>query len=325
MRPEVITEGVQPKAITKTHPPINRKNYWILIGIIPTLLLSALMVYIIVRNSSQNEESTIIPTQEEMKKDQDGYEIVDPYWWSSKLTDQELVDASEALSTGIKINDDQNDFYHPPEGTIQPDGMPDNPNPFPIPFTDLKSVSIGADDENLYIKYEYGGVFPDQAPTYQGEMIYDVGAKVAQMHYVTKSGIADQADVAGSVMLYDGDAKRTFAIGRLLNEYRITPTGNYDETGDETFERSGQDQGKIFGGSGYNYVLCMLPLSLFDIELGTEITFESGSEAHSASFHHEAIDNLGVGDLQFSPIFTHVLGSDSYQVSPNPWNDTRAE
>ena len=79
-------------------------------------------------------------------------EIQDKYAKNGKgeltrsFTSAELQAAEKALQNGVKIDDQQNDFYKIPPGTVQPDGRPDNPNPYPLPWTDFRSVNFGADE-----------------------------------------------------------------------------------------------------------------------------------------------------------------------------------
>src|SRR4030042_7190600 len=61
------------------------------------------------------------------------------------FTDTQLAAANLAIANGIKIEDPQYDWYKFPDGSIQTDGRPDNSEPYPLPWTDFRSASIGAD------------------------------------------------------------------------------------------------------------------------------------------------------------------------------------
>jgi hypothetical protein len=127
------------------------KRFW-WIGVLIIVVVVVIICGFILTNNKQEEVT-----------DEEGADVTEndgAYAWVTKLTEIELEAANLALSQGIKIDDPEGDFYVPVEGSVQADGRPDNPTPYPIPFTDLKSLSMGADQENLYIKLEVWGEYP---------------------------------------------------------------------------------------------------------------------------------------------------------------------
>ena len=76
------------------------------------------------------------------------------------FTEAQLKAANTALASGVEINDPQNDWVKVPKGTKQPDGRYDNDQPYPLGWTDYRSLSIGADQNYIYFKYRFWGEFP---------------------------------------------------------------------------------------------------------------------------------------------------------------------
>lgn len=288
------------------------------------LLMIVTSVVIIVFMSNSNNKQGITPLNDEVNIQENNKN--DVYSWATKFSDAELEAANAALSQGIKINDPENDFYHPPIGSVQADGRPDNPNPYPIPFTDLKSLTVGADAQYIYVKLEHWGEFPLQAYSYEGELIHGVGSQIENFTYTNQSGITDIANLAISIIYVDKkqgqkpEEYKPLPEGRLLNSYYLSPQG-VDETLETVYEKSGTT-GLVFGGPGYNYVIAAYPLSILDIAYGTEVTFNCTMESGSTTFHHEAADFIleGSGNAKSGADIKYILGSNKYENLGVPEN-----
>jgi hypothetical protein len=295
-------------------PSIFRRFWWMIL----TVLLFSIIVAVSLVYVLRSRDKEVISDESEGETIQ--LEEDDPYAWVIEFSEEELQHANQALSGGITINAPENDFYHPPEGSVQADGRPDNPNPYPIPFTDLKRVTVGADGENLYVKYEFWGEFPTEAYVYENEMIHAVGAKMTEFTFTDSDGDEDVAELDLSVMYIEkpeGVDPRDYPPmnPKMLLEYRITPLG-LDETMETIFESTGNsDIGRAFGGPGYDYLLGSYPLSLFDISLGDIVEFSVTTESGSTTFHHEGSDFLldAPPPAKSGSKIQYTLGEDTYE------------
>jgi len=288
---------------------IIKRFWWIAVLIIVAI---ALIIGFVLTFSKKQEK----PSD---NNDNEGENDEGAYTWATKLSGTELEAAHSALSQGIKIDDPENDFYQFPVGSVQGDGRPDNPDPYPIPFTDLKSLALGADEQNLYVKFEYWGEFPLEAYSYEGEMIHGVGAQIEGFTFTNKFGVEDVANLAVSLIYVDKkegqrpEEYETLPTGRLLTSYYMTPQG-VDETLETIYETSG-NTGSVFGGPGYDYIIAAYPLNLLSIEYGDEVTFGCTVETGSSTFHHEAADFiLDVPEnAKSGATIKYVLGSNTYE------------
>lgn len=236
---------------------------------------------------------------------------------SLPFTPQQLQKAEEALSTGITIEDPQNDWYLPKEGTMQWD-KPDNSNPYSLGYTDLKSLNIGADEKYLYVKFIFYDVFPEKMQNYEGDDIYSTGAKISELNYITKEGKNDSADLDLSIeyVTFEGDRKNIshapLEKTQVSHNALISPIGQ-DEVGETLFEKR-NGEGLVAGGSGTDYILSAFPLEEFNISYGQSISFTSSAETGSAKYHHECIDIiLGVENTKFGETIRYTLGSNTYE------------
>lgn len=225
------------------------------------------------------------------------------------FTKSELSAANAALAKGISIEDPQNDWYKFPTGSIQPDGRPDNSDPYPLPWTDFRSVSVGADANYIYFKFRFWGQFPKEQITYNGDEMGSPGGKITSFTFTNNEGVLDSADLGGGI-IYDSDP--FIGCGAM-----ISPQG-LDETM-ETIFKIHTSEGMAEGGPGADNIICAFPLKLFNLKLGDSVTFDSSTETGSTKFHHEAMDNLlDVPGSKFGNKVKYILGTDKYEVIENP-------
>lgn len=235
-----------------------------------------------------------------------------------KFSPSELELANEALSKGVRIEDPENDFYKFPKGSIQGDGRPDNTNPYPLNFTDLKSFSIGADENYIYIKYEFYGKFPNKIVRYNEDLIISTNAKLEEIEFTNSNGVQDSASLINDVtyVYYDGKqfgADYNPVISPCGGQMALISPDGEDETREPIYKTM-SGKGLIYGGPGYDYIIGAYPLDLFGIKYGDEITFSMSTETGSSIYHHEAVDFLlGKSGEKGGDRIRYKLGSDTYE------------
>ena len=292
--------------------------WWVFLIVIIFGIGLAVFIYAAINGNIYDWKIQALNDKVGAAKDSNEIKTEDQYYWATKMSDMQLEKANKALLQGIKIDDPQNDFYHPQAGTIQGDGRPDNTDPYPIPFTDLKSFSIGADNENLYVKYEFWGEFPQEAFSYNGELIHGIGATI-RFTFVNTEGAQDVAELGDCVIYINkigqNPTKWQPMSPRVLHELRLSPIG-LDEKGETIYKKEdNSNSGAIIGGPGFNYFESYYPLSIFGIEYGDIVLLSIITETGSVTFHHEAADFLldqpGV-NAKAGATIKYVLGSNTY-------------
>ncbi|HOZ89103.1 MAG TPA: hypothetical protein PK737_02600 [Bacilli bacterium] len=229
------------------------------------------------------------------------------------FSDDELTAADTALNNGIKINDPKEDWYPVAKGTKQPDGRYDNPAPYPLPWTDIKSLTIGADHKYLYVKFEFWGAFPKKSVIYNKDFISSVTAKITNFTFTRNDGQVDYADLIQNVWYCDMQDKTQSGDKPMVSQLAmISPNGQSEQQ--EILYKTMTSKGLLEGGPGTNYLLAAYPLSLFEIKFGDEVSFSAAFEAGSTKFHHEAIDNmLEEQNAKQGNTIKYLLGSNTYE------------
>jgi len=244
-------------------------------------------------NEKGLEDSQRQPPQEQIEIIDDQV-IVNDYGDSRRgeptkaFNSYQLVAIENALSKGITIQDDQNDWETTPD--TLPEGEVDNENPYPLPWTDLKSVSFGADENYIYFKFQFWGNFPREPVTYEGDLIQGVGTYVAQLRF--GQGKHDWAQLQDTISYMDAANTSEIATApQLHHSAMISPTGERDEKLDDIYEQNSRE-GMIGGGADTDYLLAAYPLELLGLKYGDTTTFNLGSESHSTKYHHVAKDHI---------------------------------
>ncbi|MDD5189805.1 MAG: hypothetical protein PHE50_02040, partial [Dehalococcoidales bacterium] len=210
--------------------------------------------------------------------------------------------------------DPQGDYFPVPQGTIQGDGRFDNSNPYPLPWTEFRSVTFGADDNYIYFNFQFWGEFPKKGILYNDDLLWSTLAKVEQFTFHNQYGKEDSATLAGIVSFVTeyGDGERIAAAKPDIGLNTMLSPQAMDATG-ETIYKTLTGAGMVAGGAGNDYVLCAFPLSLFGIHPGDEVNFSFSTETGSSKFHHEAIDFiLGHEGVKLGEKITYVLGGNTY-------------
>jgi hypothetical protein len=235
---------------------------------------------------------------------------------SRPFTTSELQKANEVLANGVRIEDPKDDFYIIPEEVIEGDGRPNNYNPYPLGYTDMKSFTVAADETYLYLKYEFWDKFPSKLPSYEGDFIWITGPAVGEMLFY-RDGKADLAHIVTEIVYSTGPPTSDNEVWpakkpELRHNIMMTPIG-LDSTGDN-IPKSRTGLGMVTGGCGTDYVLSAVPLSLFGLKLGDEIIFSVADETGSAKYHHESVDLLlEEGNNKIGDKIRYKLGASTYE------------
>jgi hypothetical protein len=256
---------------------------------------------------------------------QDAYDAWKPF--SAK----ELKAAEAALAAGVTITDPANDWAPISEGT-QPDGRMDNGNPYPISFTDVKSMTFGADSQYLYLKVELYDIIPTKVVYWQNtefnkeDFIHSFSCNFGLSHFLNRNtGKADGGLMQLGVSYVEGDPRDNLVNPKFLNPPVVaisnfaTVTGNKDKNNEDTYNVSNGD-GRTGGGAGKNYVIGAFPLSNFGLQFGDVIEFDFSMETGSKLFHHECVDVILDCGYKAGETIRYKLGANTYESLGPPAN-----
>lgn len=303
----------------------NFKRYWWIILAIITIaaIFFAIVNYMQIlqlnkeiydlKNSYKVEDGS--STQDGSKSEEDKGNKNEKGEMPEVFSSQELKNAEEAFAQGIKIDDPQNDFFKFPLNSVQPDGRLDNPDSYPLAYTDLKSLAVGADKNYIYFKFEFWGKFPEDTPEYNNDILISTGAKIEEFTFTGKNGNKDSAELGDGVnyvRYLDNGAftKAKSTIGQLA---MISPVGQDELL--ETIYQTKNGKGLIYGGPNYDYIIGAYPLDLFGINYGDVVTFRCSTETGSQMFHHECIDLLlDIEGTKFGSSIEYKVGSNQYKL-----------
>lgn len=231
---------------------------------------------------------------------------------TKSFTDIQLSAANVALESGIKMDDPENDWLKIAKGTTQSDGKEDNPEPYPLGWTDLKNLNIGADENFLYIKFSFWDRIPDRAFSYNGDKMDGGSAKINYFTFTNSAGKKDWADLTTPISLRE-QSNGKLMPGAIMA--MISPKG--EDTNRKTLFTTYSKDGLFAGGPGENYLLSAFPLNQFNLKLGDKVTFDCSVEISSEKYHHEAIDHLFERNgSKFADTIEYVLGGSTYKVMP---------
>jgi len=236
----------------------------------------------------------------------------------------ELMAAAAALEAGVTINDPESDWAPISEG-VQPDGRMDNDNPYPLPFTDVKSVTFGADHQYLYLKVEFYDVIPEDVVYWDNEelneqdFITGMGCNLALTHFFNRNIGKDDEGLMQLGLSYIVGNIHTFlenpefyippAVG--ISNF-ATPSGTKDQYNEDVYLVSNSN-GRVGGGAGTSYLLAAFPLIEYGLQPGDVIEFNLSVEVGSLLFHHECVDVILDCGLKAGETIRYQLGSDTYE------------
>ncbi len=222
-----------------------------------------------------------------------------------QFTQSELEKAEAALAKGIKIEDEQNDFFA--EKEENPKENYNNPEPYALPYLDYKSFQMGADQEYLYIKHQMYGVIPENQPAVNGDKIEGFVLKVEDLYSAGR-------EKYGTSMIDGISWKCTSHACRA----KIYHYAFIDETVESQVLRNAvplTQIGMVGGGPGTDYIISAFPLSKVGLKYGQEIIFRIATESGSEKWHHATIDEvLGIAGSKFGKQVLYTVGSNKFKL-----------
>ena len=243
---------------------------------------------------------------------------------STRFSADELKAAETALAQGITITDLQNHWALINEG-VQADGRKDNGKPYPIAFTDIKSVTLGADGHYMYLKYEFYDVLPEKLFYFENpdlgltDFISGLGGGFFLSNFFNRdTGKDDVGGMSISLTWVQGDSQRytdnpnLFAPPVVAVQNQATLTGGKFDNGDDRYNIDDVN-GLVAGGAGTNYLMAAFPLKEYGLQLGDIIEGSLGIEVGSKLFHHECCDVVLDCGFKAGEIIRYELGANSYE------------
>lgn len=221
-----------------------------------------------------------------------------------QFSEEDLKKANTALIKGITIADELNDFV-PMTGRKL-----NNSNPYDLPYLDLKSISMGADKDYLYVKYESAGNFPKGKVKYKGDTIlsriHKLNIRTVDNENNVSTEMIETADIV-SFYLFDFIPNMGHRFVNIKNQEDYD---KYENAKLETY-----NLGMLEGGSGYNYLIAAYPLKDMGISFGDEIEFQLMTETESKKFDHASVDVLLGEGLDKNPAtIRYIIGSNQYEI-----------
>ncbi|MDD5191049.1 MAG: hypothetical protein PHE50_08420 [Dehalococcoidales bacterium] len=250
---------------------------------------------------------------------------------ADKFSEAELKAAETALARGVTIADPQGDWAYVSEG-IQGDGRMDNAKPYPIGFTDVTRVTLGADDQYMYVKYVFDAVLPDKLAYYENpelgktDFISGLGGGFFLSRFFNRNTGKD--DVGGMSLsiswVINDDLKYTdnpnlFAIPVVGIQNQATLNGLKYENGDDRYNVD-DSNGRGGGGAGTNYILAALPLKEYGLQFGDVVEGSLGIEVGSKLFHHASCDVILDCGYKSGATIRYQIGANTYENLGPPTN-----
>ncbi|MRS05693.1 hypothetical protein EG832_21125, partial [bacterium] len=187
--------------------------------------------------------------------------------------------ADQVLTTGITITDPENDFALMGEKQAGSTEKPNNPTAYPLPYADVRSVSLGVDENYLYCRVVFWGEIPERPAQFGDDTITSTGVKVN----VTNSQGEDQ-----EIWMLGFGYLPVIEIPTLNTYYFYSPTG-IKEPEDKRFSGRGEDS-KVTGGAGTDFLMGAFPLARTGLSLGQEIYIAISVESASRIYDHATVD-----------------------------------
>lgn len=219
-----------------------------------------------------------------------------------KMGSEMVKNAEAAVSSGITVSDPQNDFVM--MGTNKEEVVStdkNNPSPYVVDYLDIKSIHVGADDKYIYYKVIYYNTIPKWPESINNDVIVAIGNK---LHIVNEKG----EDLI--VSHFDFGYEPVIKIGALNTSYDYCPTGI--EWPEDARMACHNDNSKIYGGGGTDYIMGALPMDKVGLALDQTIYFTIDEETKSSQFTHAAVDVLGTNGKE-SQVIKWSIGSNKFE------------
>lgn len=213
--------------------------------------------------------------------------------------------ANAALASGITITDPQNDFLS--KELLGKEMELDEPYRFP--YLDIKSLTVGKDDEYFYYKVVLWGNIPAKPDAIDGSYITSVGP---QLSLLNKKG-ETQTTLAAEF----GWIPKIHRF--VLNTWYATdPTGVvWPENARMKYQKRNS---KVYGGRGTDYIMGAFPLNQLNFTLGDTVYFSFPMESGSDKYSHASVDHLG-GKGKMEALVTWKVGTQEYRVGEFDGNE----
>lgn len=221
-----------------------------------------------------------------------------------KIDQAMLRSAEAAINSGITIEDAQSDLVSLQGKVEKETGQKNNPQSYTSPYLDVKTISVGADDNFLYYKVKYWGKIPLNTEKIGDDVIR---GNMMKLHITDEQG-KEQAIL---VMSYGWVP---FNLSGFETYYYYSPTG-IEEPEDKRFSSQGRDS-KMFGGPGTDYLIGAFPMKKLGLKLGQTMYMNFLGEAKSKKYTHASIDALR-GKGKMAGFITWDIGSNQYQINDN--------
>ena len=240
---------------------------------------------------------------------------------TKQMTDSQIQAANDALAKGVSIDDGQNDWHQFPAGSIQGDGRPDNTSPYPLPYTDIKNVSFGADSNYIYFKFTLWGSLPTTLQSYNGDDVKFFCNNIAIGKYLDSSGNAQVGELQiGTTYIKNLDQDKTTEATTNYSATKptisLTNMGNQngrDKNGEATWVIQ-NGKGIVTGGPGKDYIMAGFPLDNFGLKLRDTIEFSVSYEDASRIYHHQSVDMLlDKSNNKEGDTIQYVMGANTYK------------
>lgn len=296
-----------------------KKYWWIILIVVFIIIIILVLINENIekrkeKEKADNKQKTNWQETEEQKNIREGRK--------PPMTSKELAAADKALALGISIDDPQNDYVKMPGG-IRPDGRPDNTNPWPLPFTDLKKAQVGADQTYIYVKYQFYGIIPVKMVTVGDDFLSGSGVNFGVNKYYNNNLKKEQEGaLMQTAICYATRTKEQLRLDSTSEFYNPPKLGTstFGEANAEVKNKDGEDtygiatsEGKVYGGAGYDYILAAFPLANLGLKYGDTIIFEISAESGSRVYHHQSVDALlDYGHSKSGEYITWKIGSNTY-------------
>ncbi|MHB8807785.1 MAG: hypothetical protein ACYC59_09415 [Anaerolineaceae bacterium] len=216
------------------------------------------------------------------------------------LSHEDIQKADTAFDSGIKIDDEQDDFVI--MGSNKEVSNENNPSPYRLSFLDIRSLEVGTDQNYLYYKVTFFDVIPDQPISINDDQIRDIGCKL---------NVVDQENMDQEILSVDTGYLPIINFPSLSTYYFYDPTG-IQEPEIARFNHQDSDS-KLYGGVGEDYILGAFPLQKLNLQVGQEIYMTFSMETRSEQYTHAAVDVL-LGSGKQPAIIKWVIGTNIYQI-----------
>lgn len=235
------------------------------------------------------------------------------YVWM-KMGKSEISKAEAAFAKGIEVTDAQHDFVM--MGTNKEEVQStdtNNASPYDVPYLDIKSAQLGADEQNIYYKVSFYGQFPTRPGNVNGDNFMAIGDKI---HIVDEKG-EDQI-----VLHSDFGWQPVISLPSLNTSYDWCPTGI--EWPESARMSCHADDAKIAGGNGTDYIMGAIPLKRIGLKTGQTIYIVIDEETKSVKYTHAAVDVLA-GNGKSGGIIKWAIGSNKFEINNNPRQENSTE